>query len=142
MEVSSTVHSAVNKASRVSKRTGKWANIQEIKSKIPHVTAFKKPVRPILDKLVKNSNIEKKTRVALWRPDDSGALASNSSKKRSSKGADSGRRKGGSRRSERKTGDRRTGRKASGRIARTVAAGAVGGAVRGSINSTIRQVML
>ena len=155
MERLGTVHSAVHKASRVSKRAGKWSNLQEIKRKISNPTTFKQPVRPLLNKLVKNSDIEKKAKFSLWRPDDSGALGKGggSSAKRGrgiDRGKERGERNGGKRPDGRRTSERKTGQRTSDRrttkggrrtVARTVAAGAVGAAVRGSINSTIRRVM-
>ena len=134
MEGIRIVHSAVHKASRVSKREGKWANIDEIKKKIPHATTFKRPVRPILNNLVKNSDIEKKRKFALWRPDDSGAMASSSSKNRlRDRRVDSDRDGRQDGRRPRGTGTKNARRT----IAREVAMGAVGGAIKGSIRRVL-----
>ena len=71
MKGATTVQSAVRKASKVSKRKGKWANQPEIKHKIASKT-FKEPVLPILKYLVKQDRIEKKKGFMLWRPKGGG----------------------------------------------------------------------
>jgi hypothetical protein len=137
MKGDNTVYKATEKASRVSKRSGKWANLPEIKHKAP--ATFKVPVRPVLTSLVRKDYIEKKKNVALWRPRRGAGGGAGSSASSSSRTSD---RKTGGRTSDRKTGGRTSARKTSMRssrktIARMVAGGAVGGAVRSSVMKTL-----
>ena len=60
MKGATTVQTAVRKASKASKRKGKWANQPEIKHKVVSKT-FKESILPILRYLVKQNRIEKKT---------------------------------------------------------------------------------
>jgi hypothetical protein len=75
MKGSSTVNSAVRKASKASKRKGKWATQPEIKAKILKTLKFKESILPILKYLVKQNKIEKKKNVAMWRPTGLGLAA-------------------------------------------------------------------
>jgi len=84
-----TVQAAVKSASRVSKRSGKWANLAEIKSKAP---TFREPMSPVLGYLVRNRKIEKKPSMALWRPRSGGAYEHGG---KGSRGNDGGRTEGG-----------------------------------------------
>jgi hypothetical protein len=66
MKGANTISSSVKKASKASKRKGKWANLHEICNKIPKTPKFKEPVTPILRYLVKEDRIEKK--MSLQKP--------------------------------------------------------------------------
>jgi hypothetical protein len=75
MKGANTISSSVKKASKVSKRQGKWANLSEICKKIPKTPRFKEPVTPILRYLVHEDRIEKKRNFSLWRPKSNGGGA-------------------------------------------------------------------
>lgn len=113
MKGSGTVYSAVKKASRVSKRSGKWATFPEIKGKIPKSPVFKEAVLPILRHLVKNEDIEKRKNFSMWRP----------------QGMAGGGGIGGSSRTHRGTGDD---------IARSAGAAAAASAARSATSSAVR----
>lgn len=126
-----TIQSAVKSASRVSKRSGKWANLAEIKSKAPN---FKEPVSPVLGYLARNRKIEKKPNMALWRPRSGGAYEHGG--KSGSRGTEGGRQGG---RDGGKAGGRRGGD--SGGTRGSVARGIAGGAVSGSMQGTLRNAL-
>lgn len=118
MKGDTTVQAAVKSASRVSKRSGKWANLAEIKAK----TTFREPMSPVLSYLVRNVRIEKKKGMALWRPRSGGAYEHGG--KSTSRGTEGGRTEGG--RSGGTTGAR-------GSVARSVAGGAVSSSLTRSL---------
>lgn len=74
MKGANIVQSAVKKASKASKRKGKWVNLQEIRSKMPKTN--KEPIPPILRYLSREDRIEKKKNFQLWRPKDNNGMFS------------------------------------------------------------------
>ena len=96
------VREAVAKASKVSKRDGKWANKEEISHKI--VGHKPEHLPKTLKELTEKGSIEQKSHSALWRPTKAGGGGAGSSVH----GA----------RSERKTGERRSSPKTERRTTR------------------------
>lgn len=131
MKGADTIQVAVKSASRVSKRSGKWANLAEIKAKAHN---FKEPVSPVLGYLARNRKIEKKPSMALWRPRSGGAYEHGGKVSRGTEGGRQGGRDGG------KTGGGRRGCSSDGTRS-SVARGIAGGAVSGSMQGTLRNAL-
>jgi hypothetical protein len=133
-----TIRQAVAKASKVSKREGKWANKPEISKKI---TGHKPDsLVKTLKEEVKKGSIEKKPNTALWRPSKAGGGGKGSSSRGTGRSTRIGRTTGRTDRTTRRTpttrrSDRRTTVGEAGRGLRDVAVttailGSVGGVTR------------
>jgi hypothetical protein len=84
-----TIRQAVAKASKVSKREGKWANKPEISKKI---TGHKPDsLVKTLKEEVKKGSIEKKPNTALWRPSKAGGGGKGSSSRGTGRSTRTGR---------------------------------------------------
>jgi hypothetical protein len=84
-----TIRQAVAKASKVSKREGKWANKPEISKKI---TGHKPDsLVKTLKEEVKKGSIEKKPNTALWRPSKAGGGGKGSSSRGTGRSTRAGR---------------------------------------------------
>jgi hypothetical protein len=131
------VRPAVVKASRLSKRDGKWANKPEISQRI----VGRKPenLGDNLHELVKKGSIVKKQNAQLWRPNNVAGAGGGS---RGSRGKDG--RDGGDR-THRDTTHRDT-TKSSRRTTGNMARGAIGigvaGGLRGGVTSSISRILM
>jgi hypothetical protein len=79
MKGSNIIFNATKKANGVSKRVGKWSNLQEIKAK---ASTFDDPIQPVLKDLVKAGDIEKKPNIALWRVSSTSGAGSDNGRSR------------------------------------------------------------